>query len=271
MIPYALMAYRATKHSSMGLSPNMMLYGREITEPVDLVAGMPPDNDNISSPPFYVMQLRERFELSHQLAREALGRTAERAKQQYDKNIHQVVDAVWHLIKGTKRVKDKVRKFLPSYEGPYFIVGQLDDLVHHIQRSQRAKAKVVHHDKLKPYHSRMLLDNSWVFRSADEWAPVEVPPPANRSSNDTDIGPLDLWDTPPETEVTAGDALHSALPVPPSHRQSPESPSWPQLDEAGAQDPGGAHVQCLPPAFTPLQRPRRVHRVPDQLGDWISH
>ena len=42
MIPYAVMAYRATKHSSTGLTPNMMLFGREITEPVDLVAGLPP-------------------------------------------------------------------------------------------------------------------------------------------------------------------------------------------------------------------------------------
>ncbi|CAI5682172.1 unnamed protein product [Oreochromis niloticus] len=43
MIPYAVMAYRATKHSSTGLTPNMMLLGREITEPIDLVAGLPAD------------------------------------------------------------------------------------------------------------------------------------------------------------------------------------------------------------------------------------
>ncbi|KAF0026162.1 hypothetical protein F2P81_020899 [Scophthalmus maximus] len=29
MIPYGVMAYRATKHSSTGLTPNMMLFGRE--------------------------------------------------------------------------------------------------------------------------------------------------------------------------------------------------------------------------------------------------
>lgn len=28
MIPYAVMAYRATKHSSTGLTPNMMLFGQ---------------------------------------------------------------------------------------------------------------------------------------------------------------------------------------------------------------------------------------------------
>ena len=126
MIPYAVMAYRATKHSSTGLTPNMMLFGRETTEPIDLVAGLPPDTDHSNTPPQCVQHLRERLELSHQLAREVLGKSVERAKRQYDKKIckvqHKVGDAVWYLIKGTKRVKNKVQKFLPSYEGPYFVV-----------------------------------------------------------------------------------------------------------------------------------------------------
>lgn len=133
MIPYAVMAYCAIIHNSTGLIPNMVFFGREITEPVELVPNLPPENDNVDTPAHYVMQLRERLELPHQLAREALGRSVERAKRQYDKNICQVQhkdgDAVWRLIKGTERVKNKIRKFLPSYEGPYFIVGQLDDLV----------------------------------------------------------------------------------------------------------------------------------------------
>lgn len=75
MIPYALMAYRATRHSSTGLTPNMMLFGKEITEPIDLVAGLPPDHDNVNTVPEYVMHMRDRLELSHQLAREALGKS----------------------------------------------------------------------------------------------------------------------------------------------------------------------------------------------------
>lgn len=80
MTPYAVMAYRATKHSSTGLTPNMMLFGWEITEPMDLVAGLPPDPDNTTTPPSYVVQLRKWLELSHQLAQEALGKSVERAK-----------------------------------------------------------------------------------------------------------------------------------------------------------------------------------------------
>ncbi|XP_026120157.1 uncharacterized protein LOC113099377 [Carassius auratus] len=61
MIPYAVMAYRVTKHSATGFTPNFMMFGREISEPVDLVAGLPPDSDHAPSAPEYVQQMRERL------------------------------------------------------------------------------------------------------------------------------------------------------------------------------------------------------------------
>ena len=264
MIPYAVMAYRATKHSSTGLSPNMMLFGRETTEPIDLVAGQPPDCHNVTTPPQYVVQLRERLEHSHKLAREALGKSTERAKRQYDKNIcqvqYQVGDAVWYLIKGTKRVKNKVRKFLPSYEGPYFVVGVLDDLVYRIQKSPRAKAKVVHHDKLKPYHPRTPLENSWVFRGTEVSTPV-----LDGGFADTEIGPLDLWDTPSGSQDVAAGGPCSTPPASPINGQfSPQA-------EVGAQDPGEEPTQAPSPTHVPLQRPRRSRRAPDRFGDWLSY
>lgn len=51
-------------------------------------------------------------------------------------------------------MKNKVRKFLPAYKGPYFVVGLLDDLVYRIKKNLRARSKVGHHDRLKPYYSR---------------------------------------------------------------------------------------------------------------------
>lgn len=137
------MAYRATRHSSTGFTPNFMMFGREVSEPVDLVTGLPSDSETAPSAPEYVQRLCERLELAHQIARDALSESVKRAKRQYDKNCshtqYQVGDAVWYLIKGTKKTKNRVRKFLPSYEGPLFIVGQLDDLVYRIQKGPRTK------------------------------------------------------------------------------------------------------------------------------------
>ncbi|KAK3524881.1 hypothetical protein QTP86_011082 [Hemibagrus guttatus] len=197
MVPHAVMAYRATKHSSTGFTPNMMLFGWEITEPIDLVAGMSPNHTLTKTFPQYVVQMKERLELAHRVARDALGQSVEHAKKHYDKRAarthYKVGDAVWYIVKGTKRVKNKIRKFLPNYDGPYFILGHLDDLVYRIQRSPRAKVKVVHHDKLKPYHSQQPLENSWVFKDSEVWQPQEVPAPnleADGAELDLDLSGL---------------------------------------------------------------------------------
>lgn len=195
-------------------------------------------------------------------------------KCQYDKNIcrvqHKVGDAVWFLVKGTKRVKNKVRKFLPSYEGPYFVVGVLDDLVYRIKRGPRTKMKVVHHDKLKAYHSRTALDNDWVFQEDETWAPVEVPSPmSDPSSSEIDIGPLDLWGTSPETEDPVVGSLPGLFSLPPLSPASSSSNRLPShlpfpLDEAREQ---GARPLSN---ATPKHRPGKVRRAPDRFGEWID-
>ena len=191
---------------------------------------------------------------------------------------HQVGDAVWLLVKGTKRVQNKVRKFLPSYDGPYFVVGVLDDLVYRIKRGPRTKMKVVHHDKLKAFHSRTTLDNDWVFQEAETWAPVEAPPPlSDPSSSEINISPLDLWGESPETEDPVVGSLPGLFSLPPSSAASPSSgqlpchPAEPSLIEAGTQH--DARGQAARPVLnsTLRRQPRRVRRAPDMFGDWIGY
>lgn len=63
-----------------------MMFGREVSEPVDLVAGLPSDPVEPPTPPEYVQQLWERLELPHHIVRDALGDCVRRAKKQYDEN-----------------------------------------------------------------------------------------------------------------------------------------------------------------------------------------
>lgn len=260
MIPYAVMAYRATKHSSTGFTPNFMLFGREVSEPVDLVAGLPPDDTRHVSEPEYVQKTRERLELAHGIAREALGESSRRAKRQYDKNCcrtqYKVGDAVWYLVKGTKNPKNRVKKFLPSYEGPYFIIGQLDDLIYRIQRGPKTKVKVVHHDQLKPYLSRIPLDNRWAIQHAEDWVPVEVPPPAL----DTDSSGLDA-DLSLLFSGPGADGSCTTL-----DQTVDNSPAT--SNQACAQDSGGKVADVRPKALQP-KRPVRRRKGPVRYGDWI--
>ncbi|KAK5868008.1 hypothetical protein PBY51_012455 [Eleginops maclovinus] len=191
MIPYAVMAY-----SDTSFTPNFMMFGREVSDPVDLVAGLPQDSGTLLSAPEYVQQTRQRLELAHQITRQALGEYVRHAKRQYDQNCcrtqYQIGDAVWNLIKGTRRVKNKVRKFLPSYEAPYFVLGQLDDLVYRIQKGPKTKVKVVHHDQLKPYRCRDPPDNAWVMEHAHRRTPTKLcwavaDHTFQKPANDTDV------------------------------------------------------------------------------------
>ncbi|XP_059380006.1 uncharacterized protein LOC132115604 [Carassius carassius] len=182
--------------------------------------------------PEYVQQMCDQLEMAHNITREALCESVTRAKRQYDKNAchtqYKVGNAVWYLIKGTSHVKNKVKKFLPSYERPYFVMGHLDDLVYRIQKGPRAKVKVVHHDQLKCYRSREPLDNTWVLDQSQNWTPSEILPPAvdghpadredlalhNLYSAASSDGPSDSWpSTPPATNTH----MIGSLPSTPSH------------------------------------------------------
>jgi len=166
MIPLALMGYRASPHSSTGQTPNFMIYGREIIEPVDLVVGKEPGVTEIPSSEFCI-QLKQNLFEAHRLAREALGDAFVTSKKEYNKNLHEhsykLCDSVLLQVKGIKKPpRGKVRKFMPNYEGPYYVIAHVDPHMYVIQEGPRSKSITVHHDRLKPYQQRDAVDISWV-------------------------------------------------------------------------------------------------------------
>ena len=36
-LPYVMMAYRSAEHETIGMSPNMLMFGREVSTPLDLM------------------------------------------------------------------------------------------------------------------------------------------------------------------------------------------------------------------------------------------
>ena len=230
MIPFALMAYRATPHASTGLTPNMMVFGRELTEPVDLVIGLPQDPSPAVSPPQYVLDLRERLEQAHDIAREALGRSVKRAKRYYDRKAHEhsfkVGDQVWQFVKGRKRVRGKVPKFLPHYEGPFVVKHVLDSWSYVIQKG-RGKLRIVHHDDLKLYHDRSALEERW----AGDPVPlpkVSTPPVV------ADVDSSSEWDGDADSECSV-----EGVPNVGSWSGSREVPGGVSASDVGVQSDGG--------------------------------
>ncbi|KMQ82837.1 integrase core domain protein [Lasius niger] len=147
-----LLAYRSAVQESTGFTPSLMLFGRELRLPCDLLFGRPPDTP--SSVEDYVDNLRERLEDVHAIARERIRISSEKMKTRYDvkatKREFQEGDRVWFW--NPKRRKGLSPKLQTSWEGPYKVIKKLSDVVIRIQKSPSSKPKVVHYDRLAPYY-----------------------------------------------------------------------------------------------------------------------
>ena len=129
-----------------------MMYGREITLPVDLVFGRP--EDEIENESCYAFDLAEKIEEVHELARKNIEFSSGVQKRAYDHKVQQnsygVGDLVWFYE--PRRKKGKNKKLSRPWKGPYVIIKKLNDFIFRIQLNPKTKPKVVHHDRLKPYN-----------------------------------------------------------------------------------------------------------------------
>ena len=80
LLPFVMMAYRATAQESTRLSPNKMMLGREVALPLDVVMGRPHE-DTPTCPTKYTEWLRQSLEGAHRFAREQLGKASLRHKR----------------------------------------------------------------------------------------------------------------------------------------------------------------------------------------------
>ena len=152
-LPFVGFAYRSSRHESTGETPNMMMLGREVRTPVDLVFEGPEGEDDNAACTDYVWELRDRLRQVHQSAREVLKSAAERQKRSYDRTAvgttYKVNNFVW-LLSHQRRVGLSTKLRLP-WEGPFLVLAKLSDVHYRIQRSPRSKCKVVHADNMKLY------------------------------------------------------------------------------------------------------------------------
>ncbi|VDI51307.1 Hypothetical predicted protein [Mytilus galloprovincialis] len=148
-------AYRSTVHASTGMTPNLLMLGREVRIPAELAYGsttkyIPQD---ITSYGEYVDYLKEHMQIAHDVARKHLGSEARRHKEIYDSKIsvykYEQGDLVWYL--NENRIKGVAPKLEKTYSGPYIIKRKMSELNFVLQLTRDGTEKLIHHNKLKPY------------------------------------------------------------------------------------------------------------------------
>lgn len=159
-LPYVLAAYRATQHNSTGVSPNCLMFNREIDCPIDVIVGQPPCTKQTECPIQYVQWVQtamlDAFEFTH----EQLGTAANRQNgimtnlksKEYARN-----DWVWRFYPPTAGMKLGM-----GWVGPYLVVKRISYLVYRIQKSEESQPITVHVDDIKPFiwkkHPKSWLD-----------------------------------------------------------------------------------------------------------------
>jgi hypothetical protein len=151
-VPLAAAAYRATPQDTTGQSPNLLMFGREIMMPVDLLLGTPPGETPVTTTT-YGTEVREKLETIFRLVRETSGKAMKRQKKLYDRNkVHTKFPAgtlVW--LADSHRTKGKSPKLQRKWKGPLLVISRYSDVTY-LLAENAVKTKVVHFDRLKPYH-----------------------------------------------------------------------------------------------------------------------
>ena len=158
-------AYRSTPQESTGFTPNMLMFGRELCMPAEIVFGPgSSSHDTVSSYGIYIEEIREKLNRAHTITREHLQKSAERNKAVYNSKVlvnkYLPGDIVWIL--NEKNEVGVCSKLQPVYHGPCVVLNKFSDLVFQVQVDARGEKKTLNHDKLLPY--RGFMPPKWVSR-----------------------------------------------------------------------------------------------------------
>ncbi len=133
-IPLLAGAIRSTKNRQTGFSPNMMMLGREVSTPWDILVGQGGSSSGTTSVGF-VENVRSRLERVHQQARDSLGAALMRQKRDYDLRLesrtYSLGDLVYLLNPAPK--VGETKKLIPVWKGPFLISEVLASTLYRIQ------------------------------------------------------------------------------------------------------------------------------------------
>jgi hypothetical protein len=162
-----MMAYRSSVHKSTSRTPNAMVFGREVTLPLQAVIGQPMESDyesDQSNYDDYLHNLKKILKEIHGIARNNLKQAAVYQKRHYDlkakKRLFKKGQPVWTYEPARKA--GICNKLTSPWKGPFIIEKQIDDVTYRVKKSARQPSRIYHVDRLVLYQGRNIP--SWAAR-----------------------------------------------------------------------------------------------------------
>ena len=186
-LPLATMSYRTSVQESTGETPNMMMLGRDLALPIDVVTEQVWTEEDLENRDDYAEKLRIRMQLAHTGARECLKGAAVRQKRNYDRRAQasKLTEGTFAWLHNPAKKRGLSPKLRSPWEGPYLITHKLSDVIFRIQVKPKGKMLVVHADRLKLYEGN----------SKENWLKSEV------NGNNRQEGKESSLPTPKEVTV----------------------------------------------------------------------
>ena len=151
LLPYVMMAYRSSVHSSTGFTPYKVLFGKEIVLPVDVMLDLG-NGEKGSSASEYVARLLETLSTVVDAVKGHQLRASRKQKEDYDFRAHfqyySEGELVW--VRGTARKRGLCPKLQRRFKGPYKIIERITEVLYRLRPVEGGTETVVHFNRLKP-------------------------------------------------------------------------------------------------------------------------
>ena len=253
-LPIITMALHSMINKATGFSANMIMLGREVFQPADLLLGTISEKLKSVSTSQWVSELAHKMSKIHHLVRRNLNLSQAIQKCDYDvrqrETLYEIGDFVYKLEKSLK--KGISPKLQPVWRGPYLIVQSKHPLYKIRTRNSKCD-KFIHHNNLKrctdrviPLWLRRARNNLWKELDMDENSQMEDELEAQEQV-DPDVNLPGLFKESNQHPVTDTREIGSKKEVEESSKTKTTQPTEPKITRAGRQTKKPGHLKDYVP------------------------
>ena len=152
-----MMAYRSAEHETTGMSPNMLMFGRETNTPLDIMYAMPSSIKPVPTKQ-WVWEIQEIIENAHSFVREYTGRSMRRQKSCHDHKLSYESfdrDDNVYVFFPVKRVGTS-SKFTSYWRGPFQVKEKVSDVLFKVDCGRSGSIQVIHVNRLRKAREQLL-------------------------------------------------------------------------------------------------------------------